>query len=263
MSYKEVKDSNKLIDNYQRRLWKRNKNWLAGIFGPTGSGKSWSALSIAEKIDPSFNVDKVVLSSEEFLAGLAEDKWGQGDCLIFDEAGVGMSAKEHMTKKNRLIDQVLQTFRRQNIAVLFTVPSKANMDKSVRRLLHTYIETKTIDYENKQNVLKWQKMDYNRKMDKIYYKNPVIEGENGLAKRSKVKIGKPSENLIEEYEEKRSKFQKDKNKEFYKQLKEKLNDENSSKERYGHECSQCGYEWDGRKDNPKKCPDCQSKKWNQ
>jgi hypothetical protein len=29
------------------------------------------------------------------------------------------------------------------------------------------------------------------------------------------------------------------------------------------ECSQCGYEWESRVDSPKKCPECQSKKWDE
>jgi len=226
MRYDKIRHSNPLIRKVQKRLWKLNKNWLSIITGPTGSGKSWSALSLAEKIDPDFNVDKVVLRPEKFLENVAERNYGQGDVVVFDEAGAGMSAKAHMTKKNRIIDQVLQTFRRQNIAVIFTVPSKANVDKSVRRLLHTYIETKTIDYKNERNHLKWLEMDYNQKTDKIYYKYPKRRDENGAVRKIKnVKMGKPSEDLIEAYEQKRTKFQNRKNKEFYNELQEKMSDQ--------------------------------------
>jgi predicted Zn-ribbon and HTH transcriptional regulator len=26
-------------------------------------------------------------------------------------------------------------------------------------------------------------------------------------------------------------------------------------------CLKCGYGWDSRKDNPKSCPDCKSRRW--
>lgn len=228
-TFEDVKHSNPLIQNVQKRLWKKNKNWLSIITGQTGSGKSWSALSMAEKIDPDFNVDKVVLRPEKFLENVAERNWGQGDVVVFDEAGAGMSAKAHMTKKNRIIDQVLQTFRRQNIAVIFTVPSKSNVDKSVRRLLHTYIETKGIDYKHKRNLLKWLEMDYNQKTDKIYYKYPKRRDEAGAVKKIKtVKMGKPSSDLIEAYEQKRSRFQDQKNKEFYSELQDKISSSEDS-----------------------------------
>ncbi|MFB6199816.1 MAG: zonular occludens toxin domain-containing protein [Candidatus Nanohaloarchaea archaeon] len=224
-TYEEVKHSHPLVENIQKRLYKLNKNWLSIVTGPTGSGKSWSALSLAEKIDPDFNEEKVILRPENFMKKLANKEWGQGDVVIFDEAGAGMSAKEHMTKKNRVMDQVLQTFRRQNIAVIFTVPSKANVDKSVRRLLHTYIETKTIDYVNERNHLKWLKMDYNRKMDKIYYKYPRIKESNGSTKKVKtVKMGKPSQELIDSYEDKRSRYQRRKNNELAEEIEKALQD---------------------------------------
>ena len=227
--FEDVKHENPLIQSVQKRLWKQNKNWLSIITGQTGSGKSWSALSLAEKIDPSFDTSKVVLRPENFMEKVAEREWGQGDVVVFDEAGAGMSAKAHMTKKNRIIDQVLQTFRRQNIAVIFTVPSKSNVDKSVRRLLHTYIETKTIDYINERNHLKWLEMDYNQKTDKIYYKYPKRRTDSGALKKIKtVKMGKPSESLIKAYEEKRSKYQDSKNSEFLDELQEKMSDGSNS-----------------------------------
>ena len=227
--FEDVKHENPLIQSVQKRLWKQNKNWLSIITGQTGSGKSWSALSLAEKIDPGFDTSKVVLRPENFMEKVAEREWGQGDVVVFDEAGAGMSAKAHMTKKNRIIDQVLQTFRRQNIAVIFTVPSKSNVDKSVRRLLHTYIETKTIDYINERNHLKWLEMDYNQKTDKIYYKYPKRRTDSGALKKIKtVKMGKPSESLIKAYEEKRSKYQDRKNNEFLDELQEKMSDGSNS-----------------------------------
>lgn len=230
--FEDLKHENPLIQSVQKRLWKQNKNWLSIITGQTGSGKSWSALSLAEKIDPSFDTSKVVLRPEKFMEKVAEREWGQGDVVVFDEAGAGMSAKAHMTKKNRIIDQVLQTFRRQNIAVIFTVPSKSNVDKSVRRLLHTYIETKTIDYINERNHLKWLEMDYNQKTDKIYYKYPQRRTESGALKKIKtVKMGKPSEDLIKPYEEKRSKYQDRKNNEFLDELQEKMSDSNSDSDK--------------------------------
>ncbi len=30
-----------------------------------------------------------------------------------------------------------------------------------------------------------------------------------------------------------------------------------------HHCNKCGYEWPALKEHPKKCPDCQSRKWDE
>jgi len=51
----------------KRRLYEYNKNWLAIICGETGSGKSYSALKIAETVDPTFSPERIVFSSEQFV----------------------------------------------------------------------------------------------------------------------------------------------------------------------------------------------------
>lgn len=232
-SYEDVKHNHSLMRYVQKRLYKQNKNWLAMLTGATGSGKSWTALSMARKIDPDFTVDQVVLRPEEFLKGVKDRDYGQGDVVVFDEAGAGMNAKEHMTISNRVIDQVLQTFRRQNIAVIFTVPSQANTDRSVRRLLHTYMETKTIDYKREHNIIKWLNMELNRRQDKVYYKYPRVERDDGtLQKVDTVRVPKPSDKLIDNYEDKRSKYQDAKNEELLDDLVDSmgLNEDSSSDE---------------------------------
>jgi len=64
-----------IIDEVTRRIHRQNKNWLAIVCGETGGGKSYSALTIAEVIDPEFSIDRVVFSAEEFMALL-----NSGDC---------------------------------------------------------------------------------------------------------------------------------------------------------------------------------------
>ncbi len=175
----------------------------------------------------------MVLRPEEFLKSVKDRDYGQGDVVVFDEAGAGMNAKEHMTTSNRVIDQVLQTFRRQNIAVMFTVPSQANTDRSVRRLLHTYMETKTIDYKREHNVVKWLNMELNRRQDKVYYKYPRVEREDGsLQKVDTVRVPSPPDGLVDNYEDKRSKYQDKKNEELLEDLADsmELNEDSSSDE---------------------------------
>ncbi|MFB6241787.1 MAG: hypothetical protein ABEJ36_03225 [Candidatus Nanosalina sp.] len=127
----------------------------------------------------------------------------------------------------RRIQRYLQTFNQLDKLIDFDITDPEI--KQVRQLLHTYIETKGIDYEKKRNLLKWLEMDYNRNSDKIYYKYPKRRNSRGAVKKIKtVKMSKPSETLIEAYESKRSKFQDKKNKEFYDEIKEKVSDSDNS-----------------------------------
>jgi hypothetical protein len=97
--------------------------------------------------------------------------------------------------------------------------------KIFNELLHNYTETKGIDHKHNRKLLKWLETDYNQKTDKIYYKYPKRKNNKGAVKKIKtVKMGKPSKNLIEAYESKRSNYQDKKNKEFYDEIKEKVSD---------------------------------------
>lgn len=231
-SFREIRHQNPIIRWIQKRLYKQNKNWLAIMTGATGSGKSWSSLKLAETIDPGFDPKKIIMESTEFLENLKEDNWGQGDCIVWDEAGTSLGSKEYMTVLNRSIEDILETFRRRNIAVIFTVPSQKNIDKDVRRLLHAYMETRNIDYINERVKIKLQKMQYNPKLDKIYYHSPKIRTPNKPVplKISSLYIGKPSKDLIRAYEAKRDKYQKKLTEERLNRVLEKK-DDGESKEK--------------------------------
>lgn len=182
------------------RLHKQNKNWLAIICGETGSGKSYSALSIGEAIGRVF----VVFTALEFMTLINSGKLQRGDVVVFDEAGVGMSAREWYSTQNKVLGAVLQTFRNMNIAVIFTTPNLSFVDVQARKLFHAYLETAYLDQEEELAYLKAYEIQVNSRYDKIYYKNPRFTDEKGcLLSMSHLAVSKPSEDLVKSYEERK------------------------------------------------------------
>ena len=55
------------MKHYWNRINRYNKNWLCIVCGATGSGKSYTALKIAETVDPNFNIKKVVFTAKDFM----------------------------------------------------------------------------------------------------------------------------------------------------------------------------------------------------
>ena len=99
--------ADEFIHQINVRLHNRNQNWLAIICGEPGSGKSYAALSIAEKIGGNITV---VFSPKQFMEAVNSGDLKKGDTLIFDEAGVGLAARDWNSKLNKLLGSVLQTF---------------------------------------------------------------------------------------------------------------------------------------------------------
>ena len=184
-----------------RERLEQNKNALIAIIGETGSGKSYSALRLAELIDDDFNVaEKVCFRPVEFVKAVRNAR--KGAAIIFDEAGVGIPAREWWSIQNRLLDYVIQTFRFKNLCVIFTMPNLNFIDEHARLLFHYVLETQFIDYEAEQTVLKpFKIMPYSR-TKKTYMVYPRLK--NVVIRR--LIVSKPSERIISDYEAKKEAY---------------------------------------------------------
>lgn len=185
------------VKRIKRRLLYLNKNWLAIVCGETGSGKSYSAISLASKIGRVH----IVFTPIEFLRLLNNpDKLQKGDVIVFDEAGVGMASREWYSVQNKLLGSVLQTFRLLNCGVIFTTPNLSFIDVQARKLFHNYLETSYIDYEEEEAYLQVYDIQVNSRFDKIYFKYPKFQVGERPMKMSHLIMNKPDPKTIEYYE---------------------------------------------------------------
>lgn len=198
------------LNEVKNRLLKKNQNWLCAITGQTGTGKSYAGLSMASYIDPNFNINNVVFSVEEFMERLndknEETKLRKGSVIIFDEAGVGIPNRDWQNIQNKLFGHIMETFRNDNIAVIFTMPIKSFVDKKSKLLLHSHLTTERIDRKNNLTHIKWLDQDYNEILDKTYNTFPVIQAEGDFHRARSITIKKPPRKLIKEYEKKKREF---------------------------------------------------------
>jgi len=187
----------KFVKRIKQRLLYQIKNWLAIVCGETGSGKSYSALSLAKLI--SWNVH-IVFTPVEFLRLLNSGKLKKGDVILFDEAGVGMASRDWYSVQNKLLGSVLQTFRNMNVAVIFTTPNLSFIDVQARKLFHNYFETVYLDFEEEEAYLKVYDIQVNSRFDKIYFKYPRFDVGGVIKSLAHIIVPKPDPDVIEFYE---------------------------------------------------------------
>lgn len=193
----------RLITTWKYRINRRNRNLLIIVCGGTGTGKSYSALTIAKLIDPSFTPgERVVFTVEEFMNLLQSGTLRRGNVIIWDEAGVGIPSREWYSISNKAINYVLQTFRHLNLCVIFTTPSFNYIDSQTRLLFHVFIECLRINFETKHVVAKIMENQYNPSMGKEYRKYFWVGGY----KKERINIGKPTPDMVKEYEKLKSAF---------------------------------------------------------
>jgi|Deesub1362A_J573_1020465.scaffolds.fasta_scaffold00023_155 hypothetical protein len=193
-----------LIDHIRERL-RHNKNFMMNISGETGSGKSYSALRIAELIDPGFNAERIVFTPEDYINAIEAAR--KRECIIFDEAGVGIPNREWYSITNRLVNYTSQIFRFKNLVVIYTSPFSKFIDSSLVKLLHAYAETVGIDYKNNLCHLKVFRLQYNERAGKLYYHYLTLREPGGMLKRIvRVRVSRPSPELVREYEAKKKRY---------------------------------------------------------
>jgi len=204
-----------VADEIRRRITEFNLNAIAIWVGPTGTGKSYSALRLAELVDDRFTLKHLVFSADNFLdlinVNRNEDDSGSegiepGQVLVWDEAGLGMPAREWQSIFNRSVGYVLQSFRFKRIALFMTVPDQAFIDAQARALFHYYFECVAIDRMNKWVIAKPFITEHSPRFGKDYMKYPRIRLSTGTVKMGTVQFALPSSNLRESYEEKRRKY---------------------------------------------------------
>ena len=203
---------------YIHKRIKNNKNFLCTITGPTGSGKSWTALSIAELLDPEFTVDRVIFRGRDLMKLINDGNLKPGSVIIWDEAGIDLSNRNWQSLTNKMLNALLQTFRHKNFILFFTVPYHDFIDVSSKKLFHADFETQRINKNKGEVVLKPKLLQYNSNLQKWYRKYLKVSQNGAVVKIRRWKVPKPSDGLISKYEEKKNEFTIGLNKDIGKQL---------------------------------------------
>jgi len=217
------------IVKYVLNRIKKNKNFICSIIGPTGSGKSWTALSFAEFLDAEFDIDRVVFRARDLMELINSGKLKSGSVIVWDEAGIDLSNRNWQSVMNKVINYLLQTFRHKNFILIFTVPYLDFIDSASRKMFHAEFETAGINVSKKTCMIKPKLLQYNSGMQKTYKKYLKVRKQSkGIIKVRKWAVPKPSNYIIKEYEEKKLLFTKDLNED----IELSLNSSGQGKDQY-------------------------------
>lgn len=197
----------------------RKQNFLGFIGGPTGSGKSWTGLSICEMGDPEFGPERIITDMKSLMNLINSGKLHNGSYILWDEAGIDISSKNWQALTNKLINFLMQTFRHQRLVLIFTSPYLDFIDASTRKLFHAEFTTDKIKYKENKCRIKPQLIQYNPKYRKFYYKYLRVKVPGrGAVPLKYWSVPKPSKWLIDEYEKIKKSFTSKLNKDIEKQL---------------------------------------------
>lgn len=122
-------------------LEKKDKDCVIAIDGKEGSGKSTLGLQWCKYVDPSFNLNRVVFTPEEFREAVYKAK--KGEAIMFDEAFTGFSSRAALSGVNRTLISLMMQIRQKNLFIVIVLPTFFLLDKYIslfrtRVLVHVY-----------------------------------------------------------------------------------------------------------------------------
>ena len=200
--------------------------------GHTGSGKSNANLRLGYNVacevakikggtwHDYFNIDHIaVITREEIMRVMQVNR--KYSVILLDDIGVGMSARNWNKEENKLLNEIIQTFRTDNTCLLLTLPDTFMLDKIPRHLSHWFCEMDTSIFEKNVSIAKVFELFNQPRSGKMFYKYPRTAG-HAKSIRTVFRIA-PDEIRIP-YEEKRTQIAKelkDDRMEAYQQLMDK------------------------------------------
>lgn len=196
-----------------RRVWDHvnedNEHFMGCIVGREGSGKSYTAIKIANNIDPSFNADRVIFDVKKLLEVLRDDDHEPGNFYVLDEAGVQFGRRTWQDRAQILANQALQLIRSHNLGLIFTLPRLSELDSQTEGRLQAILEVvQKVPDEYVKVKWKWVDPDRTDSSGNILKKYPR-RLQNGNKLKIKRNTFAPPEDtdLIEVYEPRKSAFQ--------------------------------------------------------
>lgn len=203
------------------------KNFLCFVTGPTGSGKSYSAISMAEIYSKMFNIEfnpeyHIISSLKELLELITEPEETRkikfGSVIVFDEPQIEGSSIEWQSDINKALVQLVSTFRNQRLVVFFACPYKEMVSKQTRILFHGEFKVEGYDPTTKMAKIKPRFLEWNPKSQDFYYKRLIVmfreEGKQVMSvnRLNYWNVPLASSHLLEVYERKKKKFTDELNK---------------------------------------------------
>lgn len=172
--------------------------------------------SLALALDPDFNIDRIIFSYNDLIDVARRRDHKPGSVFIFDEITAdALQARNFMSKKNKNLSALLQTFRNMRYVVILTTPSLRFLDVQAKQLLHLILITTkqglSEELAEKYRIVNVFAVDNSVGSQlgwaKQWYKPPTWIIDGYPIEASQFMIPKPPLELVKKYEKKKREFQ--------------------------------------------------------
>lgn len=114
------------MDALKHSVVKKNHDGFILISAREGFGKTTLGLQLITYLDPTFNLNRVCFTPEQFLEAVEGAEKFQG--ILFDETMWALGSRNAMTQINRVLIKVMSEMRSKNLFIVMCIPNFFMMD---------------------------------------------------------------------------------------------------------------------------------------
>lgn len=197
---------------------RHNQHATLMIWAPTGKGKSWAGMSIAERIaqivaeikggspEDYFTPESIAVITQNEVLRVMSTKMDKKFAIIgFDDIGLAWNSRDFMSEFNKCMNDIAQTIRTRNLFAYFTLPDPMLIDKVPRDLIKYVMKVESSNFDLGYVVAKIQEPMKKVQWGKKIY--PYLLDEDGQRIVRHV-IFRPSQKCVEDYEPRRQEIER-------------------------------------------------------
>lgn len=201
---KKVRKNKFWLSSYILDKIENNKGFILCINGRLASGKTTSAIALAEDIDQNFDNKRVVFSYKA-LKSLLNFGMPTASVIIWEtEALKSFGSKDEYNEINASLPALLKQIKEQSHILIITTNNVEYIDMEIRKLFDGYAETVILE-NNKVGWIRY--FNVFTKNNKIYHRYPRIKSMDGKTQIIRGKdndsanmcFGIPSKDMVKEY----------------------------------------------------------------
>jgi hypothetical protein len=194
--------SNPVFKDIHNKIFVNGENCIVLFLGKVRKGKSFCSITLAEHIDPNFNIDNNFVYDVQAFYKILNDDSSDVCSLIIEELGVKFDKRRFMSLQNIILSHTFQTFAYKDLLLILNCPSMGYVDPRIEPLID-YSFTVRKAYKKKRllqkTTFKVRQYQHNPVRNKTYKKRPIFWLGDKKVMINEITIPVPSEDVIAKY----------------------------------------------------------------
>lgn len=163
------------LSDYALNKIQNGDQYILLVSGHIGTGKTMASLSLAEDIDPHFNIDRIAFNTKELLS-IMDKGMPEGSVIVWKEISGHIYSRE-CYEINVMMPSLFEKVNKNKWILIVILESVNHFDNKIRAIVNGFAMTVRIDLGF--GWIRYFNVIVDKENKKILHRYPRIKDENG------------------------------------------------------------------------------------